>query len=298
MAGPVYRYDADATDDSPPLARVLGRPLVPAQQRRAERQARAAVRPGDRQERRPAGLGRQPARHAELGRGVHGLEVRARRRALRAGLRRLLPRGRERRHLALRLHRRGADTPGASPKAFPIGGYEVRFSSAGSGGVAYEWDFGDGSPVSTEPNPTHTYAEAKPYTATLTVTYADGSKDSKEIDLRRDRGGRRRRADDHGDDHPANPERDQARHGDAHGDRRRRQRRRRGPSTASTAAPGRSTPGRSSSPSRTTTRSTTARSTGRTTPRTAKTLTFTITVLKNCTPDLNDEFDGTTLSDA
>ena len=40
----------------------------------------------------------------------------------------------------------GPATPGASPKAFPIGDNEVRFSSAGSGGVSYEWDFGDGTP--------------------------------------------------------------------------------------------------------------------------------------------------------
>ena len=45
----------------PALARVLGRPLVPAQQRRGEREARAAVRPGHRRGRRPARLRRQPA---------------------------------------------------------------------------------------------------------------------------------------------------------------------------------------------------------------------------------------------
>ena len=37
--------------------------------------------------------------------------------------------------------------------------------------------------TSTEANPTHTYAEAKRYTAKLTVTYADGGKDSKTIDV-------------------------------------------------------------------------------------------------------------------
>ena len=75
----------------------------------------------------------------------------------------------------------GPATPGANPKGFPIGDYEVSFSSAGSGGVSYEWDFGDGSAPSTEPNPTHRYAEEKSYTATLTVTYADGSTDSKDV---------------------------------------------------------------------------------------------------------------------
>jgi glucose/arabinose dehydrogenase/PKD repeat protein/type 1 glutamine amidotransferase len=38
----------------------------------------------------------------------------------------------------------------------------------------YEWDFGDGSPTSTEVNPTHTYAEPGTYVATLTVTDAAG----------------------------------------------------------------------------------------------------------------------------
>jgi len=36
--------------------------------------------------------------------------------------------------------------------------------------VDYSWDFGDGSPVSTEQNPSHTYAQAGDYTAKLTVS--------------------------------------------------------------------------------------------------------------------------------
>ena len=31
--------------------------------------------------------------------------------------------------------------------------------------IRYEWDFGDGSPMSTEANPTHTYTKAGRYTA-------------------------------------------------------------------------------------------------------------------------------------
>jgi glucose/arabinose dehydrogenase/PKD repeat protein/type 1 glutamine amidotransferase len=50
----------------------------------------------------------------------------------------------------------------------------VAFSSAKAGGVAWEWNFGDGSQPSHEANPTHTYAEYGSYRATLTVTYADG----------------------------------------------------------------------------------------------------------------------------
>ena len=76
----------------------------------------------------------------------------------------------------------GAPTPGANPRAFPIGSNQVRFDSSGSGGVAYEWDFGDGE-SSTEANPTHTYAEAKTYTATLTVTYADDATDTRTVEV-------------------------------------------------------------------------------------------------------------------
>ena len=47
------------------------------------------------------------------------------------------------------------------------------FNGSRSGGVSWAWDFGDGA-TSTEANPTHTYAEEGDYTATLTVTYADG----------------------------------------------------------------------------------------------------------------------------
>jgi cytochrome c len=51
----------------------------------------------------------------------------------------------------------------------------VQFASEGSndpdgGDISYEWDFGDGSPVSTDPNPAHTYDGFGTYQATLTVT--------------------------------------------------------------------------------------------------------------------------------
>nr|WP_294936760.1 gliding motility-associated C-terminal domain-containing protein [uncultured Flavobacterium sp.] len=50
----------------------------------------------------------------------------------------------------------------------------VTFENETTGGIApytYSWDFGDGSPVSTLPNPTHTFAyPGGPYTVTLTVT--------------------------------------------------------------------------------------------------------------------------------
>ncbi len=90
------------------LAGVLGRALVPAQQRRRQHQARRRARSRDRRQRRAADLRRQPAQRAVLAGLLHGLQVRARRRALRADLRRLLPGGAERRHLPLRLRRRRA----------------------------------------------------------------------------------------------------------------------------------------------------------------------------------------------
>jgi PKD repeat protein len=66
---------------------------------------------------------------------------------------------------------------------FPL---TVTFSSAGSvdadcalggdcPGLSYSWDFGDGSPVSTDPNPVHIYEDPDTYTATLTVTDNEGA---------------------------------------------------------------------------------------------------------------------------
>jgi PKD repeat protein/type 1 glutamine amidotransferase len=48
------------------------------------------------------------------------------------------------------------------------------FTGSRSGGVSWLWNFGDGR-TSTEADPVHTYARAGDYTATLTVTYADGT---------------------------------------------------------------------------------------------------------------------------
>ena len=49
----------------------------------------------------------------------------------------------------------------------------VSFTGSATGGTApysYSWNFGDGSPLSTAQNPSHTYTSAGTYTATLTVT--------------------------------------------------------------------------------------------------------------------------------
>ena len=40
--------------------------------------------------------------------------------------------------------------------------------------IRFEWDFGDGSPLSTEPDPTHTYTKAGRYTAILKVIDSSG----------------------------------------------------------------------------------------------------------------------------
>jgi glucose/arabinose dehydrogenase/type 1 glutamine amidotransferase len=76
----------------------------------------------------------------------------------------------------------GADTPGANPQATQIGTRRVRFSSAGSGGVSYQWEFGDGA-TSTAANPTYRYAATGTYEVTLTVTYADGEQLSETISV-------------------------------------------------------------------------------------------------------------------
>ncbi len=60
----------------------------------------------------------------------------------------------------------------------------VQFSSEGSldedpgDSIRFEWDFGDGSPLSTEPNPSHTYTQRGRFTAVLTVFDSSGEKTS------------------------------------------------------------------------------------------------------------------------
>lgn len=52
-------------------------------------------------------------------------------------------------------------------------GYTVQFVNQSSGGFNYIWDFGDGTPTSTDFEPTHTYADTGVYVVKLVVN--DGS---------------------------------------------------------------------------------------------------------------------------
>jgi len=76
----------------------------------------------------------------------------------------------------------GPDTPDPDPQATPDGTRRFAFSIGRSGGVSYRWDFGDGS-SSTSASTSHRYAASKTYDVTLTVTYADGTKASKTIQV-------------------------------------------------------------------------------------------------------------------
>lgn len=49
--------------------------------------------------------------------------------------------------------------------------------------LTYKWDFGDGSPAGTEANPTHVYAKAGEFTATLNVKDSKGVAGSEEVDI-------------------------------------------------------------------------------------------------------------------
>jgi PKD repeat protein len=84
---------------------------------------------------------------------------------------------------------------GVAPCSSPIAGFtatptsgtsplEVQFSDTsvedGCPIVTWSWDFGDGSPISTEPDPLHEFTYGGPdpstsYTVTLTVTSDAGS---------------------------------------------------------------------------------------------------------------------------
>ena len=60
----------------------------------------------------------------------------------------------------------------------------VQFTDLSSSNTdSWSWDFGDGSPVSTEASPSHTYSSPGTYTVTLTATNGVGSDDEEKIDF-------------------------------------------------------------------------------------------------------------------
>jgi PKD repeat protein len=81
--------------------------------------------------------------------------------------------------------------PAASIDASPVNGdapLQVAFGSAGSvdpegDDLTYAWDFGDGSPGSTEAAAQHLYTTPSTYTATLTVTDEHGESDTDSVKL-------------------------------------------------------------------------------------------------------------------
>ena len=78
---------------------------------------------------------------------------------------------------------KGQRAPNVRLSANPTDGpapLTVNFSSEGTAdpdpgdSIRFEWDFGDGSPISTESNPTHTYTQRGRYTAVLRVFDSSG----------------------------------------------------------------------------------------------------------------------------
>jgi Domain of Unknown Function (DUF1080)/PKD domain len=69
----------------------------------------------------------------------------------------------------------GGPTPAATASNVAVQNKPLTYAFNGSkaGGVAWKWEFGDGT-TSTQANPRHTYTRTGPFTAKLTVTYADG----------------------------------------------------------------------------------------------------------------------------
>jgi gliding motility-associated-like protein len=62
----------------------------------------------------------------------------------------------------------------------------ISFVNTTTGANGYRWDFGDGTPVSTEINPTHVYTTARPqpYQATLTALYGTGCEETITLPVR------------------------------------------------------------------------------------------------------------------
>lgn len=56
----------------------------------------------------------------------------------------------------------------------PTISYAVKFTSQANNTASYSWDFGDNSPLSSEANPTHTYAKPGQYSVCLTTKANNG----------------------------------------------------------------------------------------------------------------------------
>jgi PKD repeat protein len=76
----------------------------------------------------------------------------------------------------------GLEVPAVEFTANPLTGaapLDVQFTAQATGGLndilAWTWDFGDGSPTSSERNPMHTYDRSGAYSVTLTITTEAGS---------------------------------------------------------------------------------------------------------------------------
>jgi cytochrome c len=74
----------------------------------------------------------------------------------------------------------------ANPPTSSAATQTVQFSSDGTrdpdgDAITYDWDFGDGTAHSTEPNPSHTYTAVGSYRATLTVTDNTGRSGSDDV---------------------------------------------------------------------------------------------------------------------
>lgn len=62
-----------------------------------------------------------------------------------------------------------------------IDGLVVTFTNASKDAESFAWDFGDGSEISAEENPVHTYAEAGSYTVVLTAKNAGGENKTSQV---------------------------------------------------------------------------------------------------------------------
>ena len=75
----------------------------------------------------------------------------------------------------------GLQTDFSADKVLVAIGRGIQFSNLSAGGVAplgYQWDFGDGSPVSTAQSPSHSYSSPGTYTVVLRVTDAATNTDN------------------------------------------------------------------------------------------------------------------------